>query len=104
MNAYAVLAEIIKAGPDLLLLGTIPGGTAKAPITTVLGHDLVDALLVSIEIIVSTEPVDLGASGNLAFEWFRMPKHMLPDLGLPKERVLRGPQFWPTFALTGSWR
>lgn len=99
-----MLAEVIEPRPDLLLLGTVPGGTTETPVGAILGHDLVDALLVSIKIIVGTETVNLRASGYVAFEWFLMSEHMLSDTLLLTEKGLWWFGHQPTCVPTGSWR
>lgn len=85
MDPEAVLAKVVKAWPNLLPFGTITRRTTEAPVSAVLGHDLVNALFVSVEIIVGTETVGLGAPANLAFVGFRMPEAVFPGTLLPTE-------------------
>lgn len=74
MNAHAVLTEVVKPRPDLILLGAVPGSATEAPVNAVFGHDFVNTLFVSIQIIVGAEAVNLAAPGDLAFEWLLMPE------------------------------
>lgn len=78
-----MLAKVVEARPSLFLLGAVDGGTSEASISAVVRLDLVNTLLVSIEIIVGAETINLGASGNVALVGFLMPKHMLSRLLLP---------------------
>lgn len=82
-----MLTEVIKPRPDLVLLGTIHGGTTEAPVRAILGHDFMNTLLVSIEIIVGTETVNFKALGDVAFERFLMPKRVFPGSLLPTEEI-----------------
>lgn len=88
MNTQAVLAEIIQPGPDLLPFWAIHGGTTKAPVSAIPGHNFMNTLLVSIQVIVCTETIDLGTIGHVAFEWFFVPEDVLSGpLLLPGEGI-----------------
>ena len=83
MHPFAVLAEVIKAGPDFLLLGTFGRSAAKAPVSAVRGGDLVLAFFVSVKIIPSTEACYSGTVRDLTSEGLFVTKEVLSN-GAPQ--------------------
>ena len=73
MYTDTVLAKVIKARPYLLLFRTAAGGTFEASVGAIFGRYPVYTLTVSLQIIVGTKTVRLGASCLLAFERFEVP-------------------------------
>lgn len=76
MHAFAVLAEIVRAGPNLLFFGTIHCGTTVTFVHDILRGYFVYAFFMSVQIVLGAESfactIDL-----FAFKRFRVPNLVL---------------------------
>ena len=73
MQANYVLPKVVRTWPNLVLLGTVRC-SAHVRFARV---DLVNALLVSVQVVFGGETHLPVAAGDLALEWLLMAKRML---------------------------
>ena len=71
-----MLTEIVKAGPQLILFGTIQRGASIALVRPTSGSYFVDAFHMPFEVVVGTERL-FTIAGTTPM-WSRMSLHMLP--------------------------
>lgn len=79
MHAFAVLSEIVRAGPNFFLFWAIRCGTAETFVHDILRSYFVNTFFMSIQIVLGAESSVSSTIALLAFEWFRVPNLVLSE-------------------------
>lgn len=90
MHAFAVLAEIVRAGPNFFFFRTIYCNTTVTFVHDILRGYFVYAFFMSVQIVLCAESFVSCTIVLLAFERFRMPNLVLSvkDVSLQVQLVM----------------
>lgn len=77
MHALAVLAEIVRAGPNFILFRAIHCSTTETFINDILRGYFVYAFFMSVQVVLGAESSVSGTVALLAFERLRVPNLVL---------------------------
>lgn len=77
MHALAVLAEIVRAGPNFILFRAIRCSTTETFIHDILRGYFVYAFFMSVQVVLGAESSASGTVALLAFERLRVPNLVL---------------------------
>lgn len=77
MHAFAVLAEIVRAGPNLFLFRAIHCGTAETFVRYIHWCYFVYTFFMPVQIVLGAESFVSGTMALLAFERLRVPNLVL---------------------------
>lgn len=79
MHSFAVLAEIVRAGPNFFFFRAIHCGTTKTFVHNILRDYFVNTFFMSVKIVLGAESFVSSTIALLAFEWFRVSNLMLSE-------------------------
>ena len=90
MHAFAVLAEIVRAGPNFFFFRTIHCGTTVTFVDDILRGYFVYAFFMSVQIVLGAESFASCTIALIAFERFRVPNLVLSaeDVRLQVQHVV----------------
>lgn len=89
MHAFAVLAEIVRTGPNFFFFRTIFCGTSVTFVHDILRGYFVYAFFVSVQVVLGAESFGSCTIALIAFERFRVPNLVLSgkDVRLQEQHV-----------------